>query len=193
MLRNSGVLSPTLEPCKYNFFSALFSFFIPTLWLCFWFVWFFWWFFSPHVLLQPLMSEALPTWQILANLEFWLPCLFHIHFCLCHDTSFPIKTQFFFLKLQTCSVCPSFPFYSLYGIWCLCGQSYFCISFCLSGSNLALPLPSCRIQYLLALVLSFSKVVLFQVCFQIGSSPLLLFLNLAGGIQSQHKKHDALT
>lgn len=39
----------------------------------------------------------------------WLPCLFHIHFCLCHYTFFPIKTQLFFLKRPDLSICPSFP------------------------------------------------------------------------------------
>lgn len=146
----------------------------------------------PHLLLHPLMSEVLPVCK---SLQIWSLTALPISYPLLPLSLYifsPIKTQFFFLNLQTCSICPSFPLSCLYRIWCLCGQSYFCLSLCLSSTNLALPLPSCRIQSLLALVFPFSEVVLFQVCFQIGSSPLL-FLNLAGGTQSQHKKHDSLT
>lgn len=63
----------------------------------------------------------------------------------------------------------------------------------LSSPSLAFSLSPCMTQSLLAFVFPFSKVVLFQFCFQIAYSPLLLFLNLEGRTQSQCKKHDALT
>lgn len=184
LLRNSKVLCPTLEPSTYNSFCPIFFLYscsLPLFLVC--------------LLFPPLTYCFTLSCQkscLSANLEFDCPAYFISTFAFVTIHFSPIKTQFFFLNLQTCSICPSFPLSCLYRIWCLCGQSYFCLSLCLSSTNLALPLPSCRIQSLLALVFPFSEVVLFQVCFQIGSSPLL-FLNLAGGTQSQHKKHDSLT
>lgn len=67
MLRNSGVLCSTLEPCKCNSFCPIFFLYFYSMTLFVVCLVFF------PSLLHPLMSETLPAWQVLANLEFGCP------------------------------------------------------------------------------------------------------------------------
>lgn len=91
------------RPCKYSFFCPGFlTFFTPSFWPCS---------LPPTTFYYTLSCQkvCLPSKSgVLIALLISFPLLSLSLSCL------PGKTQFFLLKLQTCSVCPSFPLLPVY-------------------------------------------------------------------------------